>query len=217
MPSPTEALRLRISDRLAIELDDAALGLAVGEQLDPRALDVLSRLVDLATTDVLSFSARQEPHPEALIVFAFGNRVAADDRLQPGPVNLELAALADKWAQVTGLPVAAQWEVADEMVNCSIRVGAIELDDGSIEYLSTAGVAAQVRDLLDVDRVAVLSMADHAVRCGRTLERVGFSVGVPVGIELPSVYDVHSGQPWTRDRATYIAVDILARCLTAAV
>lgn len=190
------------------------MGLAVAEQLDARAIDVLSRQVDLATTELLSFLPRSESHPEALIVFAFGNRIGDTAGLLPGPVNLELAALADHWERSTGLPVAAQWEVADAMATRCARVGAVELGNGSVEYLSTAGVAAQVRDLLSVDRVAVLSMADHAVRCSRTLERVGFSVGVPLGIELPSTYDPHSGQLWTRDRATYVAVDILARCLT---
>lgn len=195
------------------QLGDRALAAEVAGRLDQRAIDVLASQPDLASAALLSFSPETQSLPEALAVFAFGNRLGPDGERAPGPVNLELALLADGWAQSTGLPVVAQWEVADEMQESVARVGVVELDDGSVEYLSTAGVASQARELLDVDRVAVLAMADHAVRCCWMLGRVGFSAGIPESVDLPTEYDPESGQPWTRDRATYLAIDILARCL----
>ena len=219
MPSRTDELRDRIADRLAAELGDRQLAVTVAERLDLRAVEAIAESgSDPATTELLSFEPIVHDSPESLVVFAFGNRGSAEDELLPGRVNLELASIADDWAHATGLPVFAQWEVADQMRSASTRVGAVTLDDGSVEYLSTAGVAQQVRDLVwpiqtHAGRVAVLAMADHAVRCCRTLERFGLSAGVPANVELPSTYDPLSGQPWTRDRASYIAVDILARCL----
>lgn len=199
--------------RLGAEFSDPVLALEVVERLDQRALDALSSMTSAELLDVLSYSAPVESAPEALVVFAFGNRAANTGALLPGPVNLVMASLADEWAVSTGLPVVAQWEVADEMRTAPQRVGVVELEDGSIEYLSTAGVADQVRGLLDVRRVVVMAMTDHAVRCCRTLERVGFVAGVPAEVSMPTNYDGESGQPWTRERATYLAIDILARCL----
>lgn len=203
-----------ITECLAVEYGDRALGLEVASRLDGRALDVLASLAAPERAAALTLAAGWQEQPEALVVFAFGNRVSPNGELAPGPVNQGLAARADEWQASTGLPVIAQWEVSDEMQSMAVRVGVVEGEDGSVEYLSTAGVADQVFGLVDVRNVAVMAMADHAVRCWRTLERVGLSAGVPRGVELPSVYDPDSGQPWTRDRASYLAIDILARCLT---
>jgi len=216
VPTPPDALRSKIADRLSIELGDARLGAAVAEQLDSRALGVFNRRPALVDSEMLSFAPPVELAPEALVVFSFGNQFDDAGELLPGPVNLEMATLADRWVESTGVPVIAQWEVADEMAASAVRVGVVESDDGSVEYLSTAGVAGQVYTVLGkptARRVAVLAMADHAVRCCRALEHFGFTAGVPEGVELPSVYDAASGQPWTRDRAAYVAIDILARCL----
>lgn len=222
MPSPADALRAAIALRLTAELGSQELADGVVSRLDERAVALLANCSDLATTALLSYSPTIEFAPEALVVFAFGNRFDESGALSPGPVNLELAVLADEWTQRTGLPVFAQWEVADEMVAPAARVGAVVSGDGSIEYLSTMGVAEQVCELLGEQqdregaawRIAVLGMADHAVRCCRTMELVGCSAGVPANVELPSIYDPASGQPWTRDRAGYVAIDILARCLS---
>lgn len=219
MSSQPEAIRARIGDRLGAEFDDVALGIAVADRLDVRAYEVFADRPEWIGSSLLSFEPVVQRAPESLVVFAFGNRIANDGALSPGPVNLALARLADDWSQSNRLPVFAQWEVADEMRSESIRVGAVTHDDGTTEYLSTAGVAEQVKGALwpiqtNAGRVAVLAMADHAVRCCRALELVGLSAGIADGVELPSVYDPDSGQPWTRDRAGYLAIDILARCLT---
>ncbi len=209
-----DALASALTDRLTFGLGDRAIGRQVVARLDARALSVLGSGQDLASTTLLSFEPPVVADPSAMVVFAFGNRCSSDGNLLPGPVNLDLSALADAWARSTGLPVFAQWEVADEMDTPAERVGVVTSADGTVEYLSTAGVADQVRSRVEGRRVAVLAMADHAVRCCRTLEQVGVIAGVPDGVELPSGYDRQSHQPWTRDRATYVAVDILARCLT---
>lgn len=214
MPSPTDTARRAITDRLVHELGDRALAVEIVDRLDARVLAFFAEHPSSSDGDLLSFSANVEPAPDVLVVFAFGNRLDNAGALLPGPVNIELARLADDWVESTGLPVIAQWEVADEMRAPATRVGAVELGDGTIEYLSTAGVAAQAGAATGGNRAAVLAMADHVVRCCRTLERVGFSTGLPEDVDLPSVYDPKSGQPWTRDRSSYIAIDILARCMT---
>lgn len=213
MSQPSLSVLEMIAEHLAVTCGDRALALEVAGRLDDRAFDVLASLDAPERAAALTLAAESLEQPEALVVFAFGNRVLPNGELAPGPVNEELAAQADAWQAATGLPVIAQWEVADAMQTTTTRVGVVERADGSVEYLSTAGVADQVFGLTDARNVVVLAMADHAVRCCRTLERVGFSAGIPTGVELPSVYDPESGQPWTRDRASYLAIDILARCV----
>lgn len=212
MHLPTEVIRNLIVDRLGAEFGDAQLGSAVADRLDRRVIQVLADQPALIDSDFLSFTPRVEPDPEAIVVFAFGNRLSVDGELGSGRVNIELARLADSVSATNRLPVVAQWEVADEMSTPSMRIGAVEKADGSVEYLSTVGVAEEARKLLAVDRVAVLAMADHAVRCCEALQRCGFSAGLVDGVSLPTEYDSSSGQPWTRDRATYVAIDVLARC-----
>lgn len=199
--------------RLARELGDDGLAARVVSRLDDRALEVLRAEPDLDTSPLLSFTPASVVDPQALVVFAFGNRVSPDGHLLPGPVNVQLAELADEWVGAHALPVVAQWEVADVMDTEVRRVGAPTGDDGLTEYLSTAGVAEQARTMLDVERVAVCAMRDHAFRCCLELEALGFTAGVASDGALPSAYDMSSGQPWTRSRAAYVAVDVLARAL----
>ncbi|MCU1396272.1 MAG: hypothetical protein JWM34_4700 [Ilumatobacteraceae bacterium] len=47
-----------------------------------------------------------------------------------------------------------------------------------------------------------------------TAEKAGMTAFVPDGVVLPSTYDPESGQSWTRDRASYLAIDIVGRLAT---
>jgi len=122
------------------------------------------------------------------------------------------------------VPVIAQWEVAQRLEELGVeRVISVEPDtaaDGSVTYLSTAGVAEKGLRLaadagVDPGHAGVLCHADHAVRCLMTARAAGMTADVPEGVELPSDYDPESGQAWTRSREAWIPVDLGGRTLLA--
>ncbi len=121
------------------------------------------------------------------------------------------------------VPVFAQTEIAGllqadgvpDVTSIDPVVGA----DGKVVYLSTAGVAEQIMSKAQAEgvslgRVGVLAFADHAVRSVLTVEGAGLHAAVPKGVRLPKTYDVESTQPWTRDRAAYLATDLAGRLAT---
>ncbi len=121
------------------------------------------------------------------------------------------------------MPVFAQTEIAkalqadgvEDVTSIDPEVGA----DGNVVYLSTAGVAEQIVSKaqaagIDLGTVGVLGFADHVVRSVLTAGAAGLHAGVPKGVRLPKTYDVESTQPWTRDRATYLATDLAGRLAT---
>lgn len=158
---------------------------------------------------------------DAVLVFSFGNRITTEDVVLPGPVNEALAATTAAAVGDRALPVYAQWEVARSLVGEVRDLVTIEpeIDEsGAVVYLSTRGVAEQAVRLatargVGLCTVAVVAFADHAVRAVETVRAVGLDGGVPTGVPLPDRYDPESGQPWTRDRATYVALDLAARSL----
>jgi hypothetical protein len=126
------------------------------------------------------------------------------------------------------VPVYAQWEVADLLtepgtshpVNAVIAIRPEVDAEGTIHYLSTDDVAARAVAAAaaagtELGSVGVLAHRDHAVRCVDTARRAGMTAAVPAGVELPVAYDPESGQPWTRDRGTYVLTDLKARLLRA--
>lgn len=149
-----------------------------------------------------------------------GERVPPMEALVPGPTNEHLArAVADLVAR-NPVPVIAQWEVARVLTGLGVApVISVEPDvgdDGSVVYLSTAGVAEKGLRLaadagVAVGRAGVLGHADHVVRCVLTARHTGLAADVPGGVELPTAYDGESGQVWTRARDTWIPVDLFAR------
>jgi hypothetical protein len=61
----------------------------------------------------------------------------------------------------------------------------------------------------------VVAFGDHVVRSVMAAEASGMTQVVVVeGIELPTEYDPESGQEWTRDRVTYLTVDLSGRLAT---
>lgn len=206
--------RSTLGDRLAAATGDPVLAAALVDRWDDATVDAVSTAGDAAVSFVPSVI---DGDVDAVLAFAFGNRATADGGTTPGPVNAELAATALALADELDVPVFAQWEIADEMpagaARALVSIGPDVDDDGEVVYLSTAGVAEKAARIAAADgrplrRVAVVAFADHAVRCVLTARSVGLDAGVVDAAALPSAYDTESGQPWTRDRLSYLAVDV---------
>jgi hypothetical protein len=212
-----------ITHRLGAELGDDALADQVLTSLGEDVVHQLEAKVgdDAATSRLLAY--RPTPIPagdvEALVVYAFGYREAADGARTPGPVNQALATAVERFVADHPVPVYAQTEIAELVEAAGVPdVTSIDPDvgaDGTPVYLSTAGVAAKVAAASAPGTTfGVLGFADHAVRCVLTTEAAGLRGGVPEGVVLPATYDPQSGQPWTRDRASYLKTDLIGRLTT---
>jgi hypothetical protein len=226
-----------LQQRLAEELDDVGFASDVVAALDDTIVDGLAERVgaDIATSRVLSYRPPRidDDDVDSLWILAFGYRLAAAStagvgevppmsNLEPGPANEDLAREAASFVARRAVPIIAQWEVAQVLDDLGVpRVISVEPDhaaDGSVVYLSTAGVlekglrlAADAR--IEVGQAGLLGHADHIKRCLMTAAAAGMTAGIPEGVKLPTDYDPESGQVWTRSRAKYILVDLMARSL----
>ena len=212
------------------ELADPALAQALVDGLGADGVAQFETLVGLDavfTDPLVSMVPPTVPADEvdSLVVYAFGNRVAADGTLSAGPMNEDLAQVTADFVAEHPVPVFAQWEVAELLVDQGVAdVTSIDPDtgpDGEVVYLSTAGVAEKAVTLadaagVDLGQVGVIAFADHAVRCVLTSEAAGMAgAAVPEGVDLPGDYDAESGQAWTRDQQTYLLTDLQGRLLAA--
>lgn len=212
------------------ELGDPALAQALVDGLGADGVAQFEALVGLDavfTDPLVAMSPPTVPDDEvdSLVVYAFGNRVAADGTLSPGPTNEALAQVVEEFVAEHPVPVFAQWEVADLLAESGVGdITSIDPDtgpDGEVVYLSTAGVAEKAVTLaeqqgVDLGQVGVIGFADHAVRCVLTSRAAGMTdAAVPEGVDLPTEYDPESGQEWTRDRETYLLTDLQGRLLAA--
>lgn len=193
---------------------------------------VARKLAPLLYDATMLWSYPQMPALEAdsLIAYSFGNRPApgADEHSLeptaslPGPINTRLAEAVVKIRAIRSVPVYAQWEIAmilqqtyrmDRVIPLNPERGA----DGKVVYLSTEGVAkAALRhagSAAALGRVAIVGHRDHVKRCILTSRQAGLTAAAVSGIALPVDYDPQSGQPWTRDRATYLIGDIMAQLM----
>lgn len=164
-----------------------------------------------------------------LLAFGFGNRPPADGgdptRVlpEPGPMNEDLADTVVKALRQARrrLPVYAQWEIARHLkrkyhLDDVVSIEPIFADDGTITYLSTDGVVAQVVALRSklpggVGTAGVIGFRDHVKRCVQTTRARGVSAFAPRGLEMPDTYDPKSAQAWTRDRDIYLIHDMYAQ------
>lgn len=225
----SDGYRSALVTRLTDELRDATLAETVVAGLGEEQLAALESRVPVADVPDAPFLAyRNVPRVKAkkvdsVIVYAFGYRTAPDGTLLPGPANEALAAATRKFVRRHHVPVFAQTEIAQLLLEEGVKqVTSIDPTvgpDGQVVYLSTAGVVAQVREKaeaggIDLGTVGVLGFSDHAVRCVLTTQTAGLDAAVPKGVRLPSTYDSESSQPWTRDRASYIPVDLTGRFAT---
>jgi hypothetical protein len=240
---PPAGTRTQLVQRLAHELGDEALATTVVGALDDAVVKQLERLAkgDIAGSPALSYTPTTVApgKVDSLWIFSFGFRIDGASGLPsmqvggtpppiaavlPGPTNEALAHLAAEFVARHPVPVIAQWEVARGLNELGVRnVISIEPDtagDGSVVYLSTAGVVQKGLRLaaeqgITVGHAGVLCQADHAVRCLMTAHAAGITADVPGGVALLTAYDAESGQAWTRSRDAYIAVDLLGRSFFA--
>lgn len=142
-------------------------------------------------------------------------------RYEPGPVNEQLADTVAKVRARRDVPVYAQWEIArflDSKYGMSdvTSMEPVIAPDGSITYLSTDGVAAQVLEARmkapgGIGTACVIGFRDHHKRCVQTTRDRGMKAYAPHGFAMPHTYDSESGQAWTRRRDLYLVHDMLAQ------
>lgn len=214
-----------LTARLSSEYRDDALGSEVVAGFDAEFLANLEArvpLTEVATAPFLAYRPTRVParRVDSVIVFAFGNRVAADGTVEPGPANEALSAATKKFVAKHKVPVYAQTEIAEILVAEGVkRVTSIDPEvaaDGTVVYLSTVGVADAVLAKaaaagVGLGTVGIIGFADHVMRCVLTAEAAGMTAAVPKGVRLPSTYDPESSQPWTRSRTAFLPVDLVGR------
>ncbi len=238
--APTDS-RTQLALRLGEELDDAVAAQDVVDELDDGLVSAVEAMTgdDIAGSPTLDYAPATVPADEvdSLWIFSYGFRFAGDDhpegigvgdeappmdQLVPGPTNEALAREAAAFVAEHPVPIIAQWEVAQVLADIGVPdVISVEPDvaaDGTVTYLSTAGVAENGKALaaaagVDPGHAGVLCFADHAVRCLMTAEAADLDAAVPEGVALPTDYDPESGQTWTRSVETWIPVDLLGRTI----
>jgi hypothetical protein len=179
-------------------------------------------LAAILQQETLSWRAPAVPVDRISTVFAFtfGNRMLPNGNREPGPVNLALADVAATLQHRTGARIFAQWEIADALAG---RVPAALLTainpgrDARAEpvYLSTSGVLETIARTAgppeNLGCVGIVAFDDHQYRCVATARRFGFDAHAPDAVAMPRSYDPQSGQPWCRDRITYLLHDLMIR------
>lgn len=197
-------------DTLSRELDDPATAAVVGPHIQDVGLNWQPPQTAVENIDYI-------------VAYAFGNRAPAGGGdpakvlYEPGPVNEALTDTIAAIRKQKDVPVFAQWEIARflESKHGMDRVTSIEpviAADGTITYLSTDGVAAQVVALRGTSGTAgVVGFRDHVKRCVQTTRDRGMTAFAPAGVEMPGDYDLQSGQPWTRRRDLYLLHDMYAQ------
>ena len=215
--------RSQLTARLSTELDDPGGARSVVAAMDDAAVAAAEALADgdIAGSPWLSYRPSAVPVDEidSLWVFSYGfrfadpaagpvglgARVPGPDELVPGPTNEALARAAADVVADHPVPVVAQWEVARELQKLDVAdVISVEPDtapDGSVVYLSTAGVADKgLRQLTAAGKepghAGVLCFRYHAERCVLTARarRPARPTRPQGGLTLPS------DQNWGRNR-----------------
>jgi len=190
------------------------------EQLGDR--EAAELVADFLMEDILTWKAEtlDIKKADSILAFAFGNGIAKNGNQTPGGMNEQLADLVVKLYKKTKKPVYAQWEIAQAIGN---RVPKRDLfpiyptvdEGGNLIYLNTTGVALDaVKQAGGFDRMGntlVVAFYEHNIRAVKTAREAGLKAYAPEGYEMPSDYDKESGQPWTRDRNTFILYEIRTR------
>jgi hypothetical protein len=222
-PTTAPSYAAALEARLAKEWQDPALAKEIVAGLGADTLASFEAKVPLgqvATSPFLAYRPARIPAKsvDSLIVYAFGNRVDAAGATTAGPTNEQLAKAVRAFVAKHKVPVYAQQEVAQFLTGVPnvTSIDPVVGPDGKIVYLSTVGVAEQAQQQGATGTVGVVCFADHVGRCVLTTQKVfgAKGVGIPKGITLPSAYDPQSGQPWTRDRKSYLQTDLVGRLAT---
>ena len=216
-PLAKDGLQQHMLAALSKEIDDSASARTLVPHIEDVGFDWQPDTAPVAQLDFI-------------VAYAFGNRLPAGGGdpakvlADPGPTN---EALADAVAAVLArrqVHVYAQWEIARWLkskygISNLTSVEPVIAADGTITYLSTDGVAAQVlaaRAKLPggIGTAAVVGFRDHIKRCVQTTRDRGMAAFAPAGIPMPGTYDPQSGQPWTRRRDLYLVHDMYAQWAT---
>ncbi|MFC5805339.1 hypothetical protein [Streptomyces formicae] len=200
---------------------------ALSDELDDRhtARALVPHLADIG------FDWHPETAPleklDFIVAYDFGNRAPAGGGdpskvlYEPGPVNEELAGTVARVRAKRDVPVYAQWEIARFLdskygMDRVVSIEPVIAPDGTITYLSTDGVAAQVVEARKqlpggIGTAGVIGFRDHVKRCVLTTRDRGMTAYAPRGFAMPGTYDPESGQPWTRRRDLYLVTDMMAQ------
>lgn len=217
-------LLINVQNTLSFQQHNSDIKTAIEEYLSSELDDatIAKKLAKILSEDILSWKAPTiaTTHIDSIIAFAFGNRILSNGNRLPGPMNEALANATVQLYAETHATVYAQWEIAesigDRIPSDKLIVINPTLDaQSNVVYLSTAGVASvivkQVGDSQKLGKVAVIAFNDHLYRCIQLSHAAGIDAYAPENYIMPSAYDTHSGQPWTRDRLTYLVTDMRAR------
>ena len=207
-----------------IKLSDTQLKEAIQAKLtqqlgDKKIADTLSTFI---MDDVLTWEPRTIDIDKAnsILAFSFGNGHAINGNQTPGKMNEELADFVVEIYNKIHKPVYAQWEIAQSIGN---RIPAESLHSiyptvdkgGNLIYLNTEGVALdavkQAGGFNEMGTTLVVAFREHVLRAVNTSVDAGLKAYAPAGYNLPDKYDKNSGQPWTRDKITFILYEIRTR------
>lgn len=217
-PSPKRTFRLIVAG--AATVFGAVGGLGVHATATPP-----SAVADPAPQDLWTVPTAPADTATLIVAYSFGNRIPAGvDSTRtigaPGPVNEQLAAAVVAARGDRSTPVYAQTEIASVLKSRYGMDDVISIDpqraaDGTLVYLSTDGVAAEVAQLrgaaVATDSAAVIAFHDHSWRATKTTAKHGFRAFAPEGIALPDQYDPQSGQLWTTSPLLYLPTDFAGR------
>ena len=220
-PISDAELKAQMIGKLTSGLNDAS----IASTIQPYLMDIgftwdLPQVPLLGVSSIVAYSFGNRPNAASGNTSSSGGNQAAFP--DPGPINEELADAVHQIYRLKPVRVFAQWEIASFLVskyqmNSSdlYSVEPIIASDGTITYLSTAGVASAVvaveGSAAAMGTVAVVGHRDHAKRCIQTSLAVGMNAFAVQGVTLPVNYDPLSGQPWTRNREIYLVHDMFAQ------
>lgn len=181
----------------------------------------------LATWVVESDSQEELNAAEAVIAFAFGfgskkeGVQFAPDRYdpklyKPGKSNEGLAEVIVPFAN-RGMPVFAQWEVAEALKLQGILVPDRQIARPGKEYLGTSGVLKQflANGLADFRSVILVAHPHHMFRCRETAKTIFRKEGVEIKVLIADTrsvpYDPESMQLWTRSLKDWVEYEVRVR------
>lgn len=203
------------------EVDEATIRQYFNEK--PAYSDFQKKIIQLFLDDHFNWNPPTISPSEvnSIVAYAFGNLILPNGNRLPGSMNEDLADLTVKLYQQSGAHVYAQWEIAEAIGN---RIPKEDLtfinptldEKANVVYLSTNGVAQSIIKAKNLGKVAIIGFHDHAKRCLETSQKVGMDAYMPENYSMPNRYDVQSGQPWTRDRLSFLEHEMRVRIKTVA-
>ena len=205
-------------------LTDSQLKAAILVKLTDQLGDkkVADEVANFVMDDVLTWKPKtiDIDKADSILAFAFGNRHAKNGNQIPGNMNEQLADFVVNIYSKIHKPVFAQWEIAQAIGK---RIPEKDLhaiyptvnNEGNLVYLNTKGVALDAVDQAGgfdkMGTTIVVAFKEHALRAVNTAIAAGLNAYAPKGYNLPDKYDTNSGQPWTRDKLTFVLYEIRTR------